>query len=189
MNKYELIEKAIMYATIHHRNASRKGKNIPYIIHPLEAMSIVSSITDDNELIAAAALHDLIEDTDVTYDDIKTEFGERIADIVRMESDNYLPDYHKANWKETKLNALIRLKNSPIDCKIVALGDKLSNIRAIHNDYLLVGDDLWNRFNEKNPKSHKWRYTELLKCFDELNNTMAYREFEWLVLDTFKGID
>ena len=82
----ELVDRAIIYATYGHKNTRRKGNNIPYILHPLEAMGIVASITDDQELIAAAALHDLIEDTDITYDDIKNEFGKRIADIVLNES-------------------------------------------------------------------------------------------------------
>ena len=189
MNNYELIDKAITYATKHHEGVSRKGKKIPYILHPLEAMSVVATITDDNELIAAAALHDLIEDTDVTYDDIKLEFGKRIADIVNEESDNTLPNYGNLGWKEKKALALNRLKNANLDVKIVALGDKLSNIRAIHNDYYLIGNDFWNRFRESNPSSHKWRYMELVKCFDELKDTNAYKEFEWLVKDTFKGIE
>lgn len=189
MNNYELIDKAIIYAIKHHKNVSRKGKNIPYIIHPLEAMSIVSSITDDVELIAASALHDLIEDTDITYDDIKKEFGKRIADIVNEESDNQLPNYENLSWEETKTLALNRLKNASLDVKIVALGDKLSNMRAIHNDYSLIKDKLWIRFNESNPSLHKWRYNELIGCFNELNDTNAFKEFKWLVEETFKDVD
>ncbi|MBO5542372.1 MAG: HD domain-containing protein, partial [Acholeplasmatales bacterium] len=63
MNNTALVDKAINYAVLHHKDVFRKGKNVPYILHPLEAMSIVASITDDHELMAAAALHDLIEDT------------------------------------------------------------------------------------------------------------------------------
>ena len=192
MNKLEptIIDKAIMYADIHHRGFNRKGKDIPYILHPLEVMAIISTITHDHELIVAGALHDLIEDTDITYDDIKSEFGVRVADIVASESQNMIEGYNdNLSWKETKLLALNNLKNASLDAKIVALGDKLSNIRAIHNDVYLHGLDIWKIFNEKNPSLHKWRYYELTKCFEGLEDTLAYKEFKYLVEDTFKDVD
>ena len=189
MNNTALVDKAINYAVLHHKDVFRKGKNVPYILHPLEAMSIVASITDDHELMAAAALHDLIEDTDVTYADINREFGKRIADIVAAESINLIPNYEKMSWREAKEAALIQLKNSPIDVKIIALSDKLSNMRAINNDYRLNGEDFWNRFKVKDKSVHKWRYNALLECFDELNDTRAYKEFKYLVFDTFNGVD
>ena len=183
-----LIDKAIIYATEHHKNTRRKGKEIPYILHPLEAMSIVSTITEDKELIAAAALHDLIEDTTVTYDDLKNEFGKRIADIVLSESHTAVKNYEKLSWHEVREKNLELLKNASLDCKIVALGDKLSNIRSIFNDYNQLGDEFWNRFNEKNPLEHKWRYVELTKCFSGLEDTFAYQEFKSLVFKVFDGI-
>lgn len=192
MNKYmdtTLVDKAIEYAVLNHKNTSRKGNNIPYILHPLEAMSIVASITEDIELIAAAALHDLIEDTDVTYDDLKEKFGKRIADIVKVESNNMLKDYKNLEWVEVKKLEIEKLLNSSLDTKIIALADKLSNMRAIHNDFKRIGNELWLRFNEHDSKIHKWRFNELLKCFDELKDTQAYKEFNWLVKDTFLGVD
>ena len=159
----ELVDKAIIYATNGHKNTRRKGNNIPYILHPLETMGIVATITDDQELIAAAALHDLIEDTDITYEDIKKEFGVRVADIVLNESKNVFPNYKELTWHEVRAKNIEHLKKSSIDCKIVALGDKLSNMRAIYSDYKQLGDDFWNRFNEKNPLEHKWRYVEITK--------------------------
>ena len=189
MNNTALVDKAINYAVLHHKDVFRKGKNVPYILHPLEAMSIVASITDDHELMAAAALHDLIEDTDVTYADINREFGKRIADIVAAESINLIPNYEKMSWREAKEAALIQLRNSPIDVKIIALSDKLSNMRAINNDYRLNGEDFWNRFKVKDKSVHKWRYNALLECFDELKDTRAYKEFKYLVFDTFNGVD
>jgi (p)ppGpp synthase/HD superfamily hydrolase len=184
-----LVDKAIIYAVTHHKNTRRKGKNIPYILHPLEAMGIVATITDDQELIAAAALHDLIEDTDVTYDDIYNEFGKRIADIVLSESNNAIDNYEDLSWHEIREKTMEKLKKASIDSKIVALGDKLSNMRAIYTDHKILGEKLWLRFNEKNPKEHKWRYVELTKCFDELQDTNAYKEFRNLVSKVFDGIE
>ncbi len=191
MNDYidtTLVDKAINYAVLHHKNTRRRNKNFPYIIHPLEAMAIVSSITDDNELIAAAALHDLIEDTDVTYDDLKNEFGERIAKIVLSESITEIPNYKEMTWVQAKQYNIDELKRSSLDVKIIALGDKLSNLRAINNDFKRVGMELWQRFHEKDPKLHKWRFNELLNCFGGLEDTNAYKEFKRLVEETFSGV-
>ena len=188
MNNTSLVDKAIIYAVKNHKDTFRRDKNIPYIIHPMEAMAIVSSISEDNELIAAAALHDLIEDTKVTYDDILNEFGKRIADIVMFESNNSFPDYDNLTWVEVRKIGIDRLKNATTECKIVALGDKLSNMRAIKRDYEKYGESFWNRFHETDPKLHKWRYMELTKCFSGLEDTLAYQEFKRLVIEVFEGI-
>lgn len=184
----DLVDKAIIYAVNHHKDIFRREKRVPYVVHPMEAMAIVASITEDNELIAAAALHDLIEDTDVTYEDLKKEFGDRIADIVLNESNNSFPNYKSLSWVETRQIGIDRLKNANLDCKIVALGDKLSNMRAIRTDFKTCGNEFWLKFHETDPKLHKWRYTELTKCFSGLEETDAYIEFKNLVEEVFKGI-
>ncbi len=193
MNSYmdtEFVDNAIIFATKAHKNTERREKNTPYIIHPLEVLSICETMTDDKEVLAAAVLHDVIEDTDFTYDDILKEFGKRVADIVSSESDNELEGYNKNNpWKVNKELAIKRLQKANLDCKMVALSDKLSNLRAINRDYKTLGNKFWMRFHETDPKLHKWRFNALLACFGELSNTFAYKEFKMLVEDTFKDID
>ena len=66
-----LLDKAIVFAARAHKDTERRGKGFPYIAHPLEAMAIVATITNDQELLAAACLHDVLEDTNVTYDELK----------------------------------------------------------------------------------------------------------------------
>ena len=84
-----LLDRAIVFAVRAHSGTERRGKGFPYIVHPLEAMEIVSTMTSDQELLAAAALHDVVEDTAVTEEDIRKEFGDRIASIVAAESDTF----------------------------------------------------------------------------------------------------
>ena len=91
-NKYidtDLLDRAIVFAVNAHHNTERRGKGFPYIVHPLEAVEIVATITSDQELLAAAALHDTIEDTDVTIEQLRTLFGERVAQLVQ------LPEYRR----------------------------------------------------------------------------------------------
>ena len=183
-----LLDRAIVFAVRAHAGTERRGKGFPYIVHPMEAMEIVATMTPDQELLAAAALHDTVEDTDVTVEQIRTEFGERIASLVASESDT-LPEgvSEEDSWHARKQAAIDRLSHASHDAKIVALGDKLSNMRAIARDYAQQGDNLWNLFHAKDPKDHEWHYRELADALSELHDTFAYKEFENLINQVFAG--
>ncbi|MBR1517636.1 MAG: bifunctional (p)ppGpp synthetase/guanosine-3',5'-bis(diphosphate) 3'-pyrophosphohydrolase [Bacteroidales bacterium] len=182
----ELLDRAIVFAVKAHAGTERRGKGYPYIVHPLEAVSIVATMTNDQELLAAAALHDTVEDTDVTAEQLRAEFGERIASLVTDESD-VMPDGMTAedSWHQRKQAAIDRLSKASHDAKMVAMGDKLSNMRAIARDYAVLGDSLWNRFHAKDPKDHEWHYRGLADALRELEETEAYREFESLINQVF----
>lgn len=180
-----LLDRAITFAVKAHQGMERKGKGFPYIVHPMEAVCIVATITNDQELLAAAALHDVIEDTDTTADDLKKEFGERVAMLVEAESDDKTGGSKADTWHQRKQDTLDRLRNADLDIKIVALGDKLSNMRAIAHDYAVLGDELWNRFTVKDPAEHAWRYHALAEALNDLSDTDAYKEFHTLVNKTF----
>ena len=181
-----LLDRAIIFAVKAHAGTERRGKGYPYIVHPLEAVEIVATMTPDQELLAAAALHDTVEDTDVTVEQIRAEFGDRIATLVADESEerpNGLSD--EESWHDRKRAAINHLANASHDAKIVALGDKLSNMRAIARDYAEIGDALWNRFHSKNPKDHEWHYRGLADALRELSDTCAFQEFERLINQVF----
>ena len=164
----------------------RRGKGYPYIVHPLEAVEIVATMTADQELLAAAALHDTVEDTEVTVDQIRAEFGERIAALVADESDTFEAGVSEEDsWHSRKRVAIERLARASHDAKIVALGDKLSNMRAIARDYAVKGDELWNIFHAKDPKDHEWHYRGLADSLRELEDTFAFKEFESLINQVF----
>ena len=79
-----------------------------------------------------------------------------------------------------------RLAKAPREVQMVAMGDKLSNMRAIYRDYHEIGDKLWDRFAVNDPKLHEWHYRGLLESLKNLSDTEAYKEFKFLVEDTFK---
>ena len=183
----ELLDRAIIFAVKAHAGTERRGKGYPYIVHPMEAVEIVSTMTKDQELLAAAALHDTVEDTDVTVDQIREEFGDRVAQLVASESDEMPAGISEEDsWHSRKQAAIDRLSKASHDAKIVALGDKLSNMRAIARDYAEIGDALWNRFHAKDPKDHEWHYRGLADALSDLKGTEAYREFESLINQVFK---
>lgn len=182
----ELLDRAILFAVRAHAGTERRGKGFPYIVHPMEAMEIVATMTADQELLAAAALHDTVEDTDVTVEQIRSEFGDRIAELVASESDTFEPGVSEEDsWHSRKQAAIDRLAAASRDAKIVALGDKLSNMRAIARDYAVQGDALWNIFHVKDPKDHEWHYRGLADSLSELSGTFAYKEFKQLIDKVF----
>lgn len=183
-----LLDKAIIFAVKAHSGIERNGKGFPYIVHPMEAVAIVATITSDQELLAAAALHDVIEDTSVTRDDIEREFGKRVADIVQSESDIVVDGVSAADsWHARKQAAIDHLAAASHDSKVVAMGDKLSNMRAIAHDYVEIGDELWQRFHVTDYKEHEWHYRGLAQSLSELSDTFAYKEFVSLIEQIFSN--
>ena len=182
----ELLDRAIIFAVRAHAGTERRGKGFPYIVHPMEAMEIVATMTADQDLLAAAALHDTVEDTDVTVERIRAEFGDRIAGIVAAETDRLQAgEDEKASWRARKMAGIERLRAASREVKIVALGDKLSNMRAIARDYSVIGDRLWSLFHAPDPRDHAVRYHALADALRELDDTFAFREFESLVNQVF----
>ena len=183
----DLLDRAIVFAVKAHHNTERRGKGFPYIVHPMEAVEVVATITPDQELLAAAALHDTIEDTDVTVEQICAEFGDRVANLVHAESDKFVEGLSEAeSWRDRKQEAIDRLAAAPHDAKIVALGDKLSNMRAIWRDYQVKDDELWKIFHVTDKELHEWHYRGLAASLSELGDTFAYKEFVRLIDEVFE---
>ena len=181
-----LLDRAIIYAVKAHSGTERRGKGFPYIVHPMEAVEIVATMTSDQELLAAAALHDVVEDTPATVEDIRAAFGDRIARLVEEESDKCVEGRsEEASWHERKKAAIDRLAKAPRDAKMVALGDKLSNMRAIWRDWLEKGDAIWSIFHVTDPAEHEWHYRGLADSLRELDDTIAFKEFEHLINKVF----
>jgi len=181
-----LLDRAIMFAVKAHAGTERRGKGFPYIVHPMEAVEIVATITPNQELLAAAALHDTVEDTDVTIEQIRAEFGYRIASLVGAETDIVIEGQSEQDsWHDRKRAAINRLSKASKDAKIVAMGDKLSNMRAIARDYAVQGDALWNLFHVNDPKDHEWHYRGLADALRDLEDTFAFKEFEMLIDQVF----
>ncbi|MBO7117265.1 MAG: bifunctional (p)ppGpp synthetase/guanosine-3',5'-bis(diphosphate) 3'-pyrophosphohydrolase [Bacteroidales bacterium] len=177
-----LFDHAVMFAVKAHSGTERRGKGFPYVIHLMEAAEIVATITPDQDLLAAAMLHDTVEDTDVTLEDLRREFGDRIASLVEAESDVRNQDEsEEESWHRRKQEAIDRLSAAPLDAKIVALGDKLSNMRAIARDYAVQGDSLWKLFHVTEKSEHEWHYRGLARALGDLEVTNAYKEFVNLI--------
>lgn len=167
-----MVEKAVAFATKSHEGTFRKGTEIPYIVHPLETAVIVALMVTDEELVCAALLHDVVEDACVTEEELEREFGHRVAQLVMEETED-----KTKSWKERKSATLAHLENASRDRKILVLADKLSNLRTTARDYLFVGEDIWQRFNEKNKSEHAWYYKGIAELLTELYEYPSYQEY------------
>jgi len=177
-----LIDKAIAFATQAHEGQVRKGTSRPFILHPLEVGKIVASMTEDEEVISAAILHDTIEDCDgVTQEMLREEFTERVADLVAQESED-----KSKTWMERKSATIAHLKVAPREIQMIGLADKLSNMRDIDRDYPECGEELWNRFRMKDKNVIGWYYKSICESLrDAMECTEAYREYCDLVEKNF----
>lgn len=177
--KTDLFDEAAKFAIEAHHGTERRGKAYPYIIHPMEAVSIVATITNDPEMLAAAILHDVVEDTEITINQIREKFGDRVAMLVQHET---APLDETLSWKAKKTIQIEQLAHAPYDAKLVALGDKLSNIRGIALDYHRYGEDTWSLFQAPNGKVDvEWYYRSIADALSELSELEAYQHFVAMV--------
>jgi (p)ppGpp synthase/HD superfamily hydrolase len=174
--KSEAIFEAIEFAARAHRHQHRKGTGVPYIIHPLGVAHILIDHGCQEELVIAGILHDTVEDTAVTLDDIREHFGMRVAAMVEGASE---PD-KKDTWENRKHHTVEYLRTAPEEVALVACADKLDNIRSIRRDHLRMGDTLWERFRRKR-EQQCWYYRNLAEVFrsraDGEPGRTLFREF------------
>ncbi len=178
-----LVEKAIIFATKAHEGQRRKIDDIPYILHPLEVATIIATMTKKEEVVVAGLLHDTLEDTGVTKDEILKEFGPYVFELVCSETENKTKTENKTlTWKRRKEESILELKHTTnVDVKILWLADKISNLRSMQRNYDKHGDKMWSFFNQSDPKMHKWYYEGVLECILELKDESAYKEYVGLV--------
>jgi len=181
------IEQAIQYAMEKHSGQLRKGKQKPYILHPLEAGAIVARYTEDDDVICAAFLHDVMEDAGVTAQELTEQFGERVAELVASVSENMKEGYSpNDSWRDRKTRTIQGLREGSREVKLIGLGDKLSNLREIASDYAEIGETLWKRFNCKSKYLQEWYYEAVYSVFlREFGNTQEVQEFGMLLTRTF----
>ena len=94
-----IFDEAIRLAISAHSGQTRKTDKTPYILHPMEVACIASSVSDDLDLLTAAVLHDAVEDTAVSVDEIAAKFGDRVAQIVATETEDKQGGFSPASEK------------------------------------------------------------------------------------------
>ena len=178
----ELVSEAIAFAVKVHDGQRRKKSEAPYILHPMEAAVIVGTMTNDQNLIAAAALHDVVEDAGISIEEIGEKFGQRVKELVGSETEDKRADLPpEETWRIRKEESLEVLKNTEdLGVLMVWLGDKLANMRAIYRDWKIEGHAMWQRFNQTDVGAQAWYYGSIVKLTERLSHTSALLEYKTL---------
>jgi (p)ppGpp synthase/HD superfamily hydrolase len=154
------LEQAIQFAVAAHAGQKRKGTTIPYVVHPLAVGRILLMAGCAEPVAVAGILHDTVEDTPVTLDEIRSRFGEQVALLVKGASE---PD-KEAPWEDRKRHTLGLLETAPADMLLLSLADKLDNLRSIRVDFERQGERVWERFNRPRGQQ-EWYYRSLSTVF------------------------
>lgn len=132
----EKTERALNKAAELHDGQHRKGdRQLPFITHPIAVASIVSKFTDDDDIVAAALLHDTIEDTAYTREEMQKDFGDSITEIVLGVT---IPEAHEGEphtWTSDRTRYIENLKKASMESAMVAAADKIHNFNSVLEDY------------------------------------------------------
>lgn len=150
-----------MFAAKAHAGQTRKGNDIPYIYHPMEVLIIFTDMGAVEYEQIAAVLHDTVEDTDVTIDEIREKFGDKVADLVGGHTED-----KSKTWVERKTDDLNALRNGSASLKGLVYADKYSNILSLYDDYRVLGDAVFDKFNA-GKDLQQWYYGEFLSVFED----------------------
>jgi len=158
-----MIFRAIEFATKAHSGQYRKGTKIPYITHPLNVAKTLIQLECSEPVVIAGILHDTLEDTRVTFDELLEIFGREIADLVNSASEPNKSDWI---WENRKAHTLKHLKVASYEQLVLSLADKMDNIMSIREDHERISDKMWKRFNRPKEKQ-QWYYENLVGIFSE----------------------
>ena len=177
-----LLEKAVHFATTKHAGQLRKGTTIPYIVHPLETMNILRSMNADTNLLIAGLLHDTVEDTETSMEEIAEVFGTDVAALVNGHSED-----KSKTWEERKTHAIQELAEASRRMKMLVMADKVSNLRSIAADYRAIGDKLWERFNAPVEKQ-AWYYSGIQDSLWDMQVDPDAAPVYWEMVGLYKDI-
>lgn len=161
---------AIRFASEKHKNQIRKLAPFPYMVHIYEVVQILRENGADEETLIGAVLHDTVEDTGTSLDEIREKFGDNVATLV-----SYVTEDKSMPYVERKHEHAQRLAKGPVQAKMIKCADSLSNLRAIYLDEKYMGENIWNAFNssKENIQTH---YYDSIKAFKEVKDTKMYKE-------------
>lgn len=166
---WDTVQSAFAFALAEHGDQARKSTDIPYMSHLWGVASLVLEHDGQTDDVVAALLHDTAEDQGglETLARVEGQFGAHVASMVRALSDA-LPakGEEKPPWRERKEAYVAGVADEPVDVLRVSAADKLHNLRAMTADFRSVGPELWERFNEKDPRAHLWYLDALTSAYE-----------------------
>lgn len=147
----DLIRRALAFAARKH-TAPRKGTDVPYIIHPVQVAIILARHGYDDHVLAAAILHDVLEDTDATPDELRGVFGEKILHLVLELSEPQFDLPKSETWEQRKWAKLEQLHQATPEALAICAADRLHNVSDILHEISVHGAVVWQRFRRRPEK-------------------------------------
>jgi (p)ppGpp synthase/HD superfamily hydrolase len=159
-----LIEKAKEFAIKAHEGQFRKTAKVPYITHPIAVSKILADAGLSDELVAAGYLHDTVEDTLVTIEEIEDLFGKKVGKYVRFNTEN-----KALSWEERKTHTIKSLPNATLEERALVVADKYDNLSSLLREEERLGEDVWQHFN-RSKDLQMWYYKSVAEnCIIDLN--------------------
>lgn len=124
-----MLDEVLKFATMAHGDQKRKYTGEPYIVHPIAVSEIVKTVPHTDEMVAAALLHDVVEDTPVTIQEIETKFGSKVAELVGWLTDTSRPE--NGNRKTRKSIDRLHSADAPAEAQTIKLADLIHNTKSI----------------------------------------------------------
>lgn len=157
------VDQAKRYAEQMHQGQVRKLTGKPYFSHVENVASILLKAGFSEELIAAGYLHDIVEDTPVTLEEIESIFGAEIARLVASNTED-----KSLSWEERKRHTIDSAAAASLQEKCLLAADKLDNIKSIYEAFQNSGNDIWSHFKRGKDKQG-WYYKGVTeKLFENL---------------------
>ncbi len=171
------IEQAIRAAAVLHKDQLRKGSMpFPYVTHLYATAFTLLDYTNDEDVIISALLHDTLEDTDYTVDELQEDFGGRVREIVEAVTEPKTIDGRKVSWRERKEGYIKNLRTGPIEACLVSAADKIHNFRTIVEDYYDSPDRFKQDFGD-NFEERLELYGEIAKVLNKRLDGPLLHEF------------
>lgn len=181
------LEKAADFAARFHAGQKRKLGGEPRLIHLYETVANAALATEDEDVLTAAMLHDVLEETRATEELLRREFGDNVTNIVLWCSEDKMRE-RPANetWQERKVAFNERTKIAPREAQIVLLAAKLSNMQSLAAHYHRYGDAVWQSFNNFDKYAHDWYHRSALEeALVGLEDEYIYKEYRRLIEEVF----
>lgn len=170
---------AYAYAARAHLGQYRKKTRVPYFTHIITTMNYAVELTREIEVLQAAILHDTVEDTWVTLDDLRKEFGDRVARLVEAETENKRRNIPAAQtWEIRKRETIEHLKVASLDVKLIVLADKTANLESIVREQHYLKTEIWNKFNQPDKSKQEWYFRAVREQLMEFCDTSVMRAYD-----------
>ncbi len=170
----EKLHKALIIASQKHFGQKRKINKSPYIIHPFAVCLILTQFTKNEDILISAILHDTLEDTNYTKQELEKDFGKKILNIIIHLTEQEFSDKIKKTWLQRKIHYLELLNNAPYESLMVCAADKIHNLQSLIFHYKFLGQKIWNYFPNSTPKQQLWFHSQVFKILKrKLNNPIV----------------